>query len=104
MLERVLKIDGGTAQLQVHQAVPNLLGLSIREHSLAFLPIRIVRHILEHIVVPEDAVFDELLVSEGSHSAAVLVCVELEDLTFDLHVNVVVEETLATEVPCHKDL
>ena len=104
MLECVFQVDGGTAELQVDEAVPDLFSLLVSEDPGAIVAILTMRHILEHVVVPEDAVLDELLVSQGSHSAAVLVRAELEDLTFDFHVNVVVEEALPTEIPCNEDL
>jgi len=54
--------------------------------------------VLEHVVVPKDRVFDELLVSKSPDCAAVLVRGEFKHVSFNLHVDVMVEKTLTTQV------
>ena len=71
--QRPTQVDHIAAQLQVNMGVPELFSLLRRKLpflvSLSLCPV----DELEDVIVPEDRVFDELPVSDGANSTAVLV-------------------------------
>ncbi len=91
MFQGVFQINGWTSQFEVDKTVPDLFGL-LKSESSHFVPtICILCRILKHVLVPENRVFNELLISQGSDCSAVLVSTEFEDISFNFHVNVVVK-------------
>ena len=102
VLQRVFEVDLGALELQVDQAVPDLLRLLECKHALALDAVRVMGCILENVIFPKDRVLDETLVSQSPHCAAVLVSCEFEDVAFDLKVNVVVKESLSSKIARHK--
>ena len=104
MLQRVFEVDSRAADLQVNQAVPHLLRLLVCEHPNAICFRRVTLDVLEDIVIPKDRVLHILFVRKSSHGATVLIRGELEYVSLDLHVNVVVEKAVATHLPLHEHL
>lgn len=102
MLQSVFKVYLRASKLQVDQGVPNLLRLVIRESSLALNPIGIMRHILEHVVVPKDRVLDEQFVSVGSHSSRVQIRLKSQHISLHFHIDVVVEKAISSEVASYE--
>ena len=101
MLERVFKVNCWAPNLQVDQAIPDLFSLFVREYTHAISPRLVPRDILEDIVVPEDRVFHILLVSQSSYCTTILLICEFEDVSLNLHINIVIEETLSSHFFLH---
>ena len=102
MLQRVFKVNCRASNLQVDQAVPDLLSLFVGERSRPISARLVTRDVLKDVIVPEDRVLHKLLVSQSSHRAAVLVDGEFENISLNLHVNVVIEQSLSSHFFLHK--
>lgn len=76
MFQCVFQINGWTSKFEVDETVPDLFGLLKSKGSHFIATICILCRILKHVLVPENRVFDELLISQGSDCSAVLVCAE----------------------------
>jgi len=103
VLKSVPQVDLGATQLEVNETVPNLLRLLERELPLAISSIGVMGRVLEHVVVPKDRVLHEVLIGKSTHCPTILIVGEFQHIPLDFEVDVVVEESLTTEIASNQD-
>ena len=104
MLPRASQFNSWASDLQVEQAVPDLLRLFVGEDTRVWQARFAVRNVLEDVLVPKDLILNKLLVCQCSHCATIVISTEPEHIPLNLHVDVVVEKTLSAHILLHKHL
>ena len=101
-VEVIFDIEGGTLKFQVDESVPKFARLSVSECArvLAVLSVCPWRGVdkFEDIFIPEDLIFDVLLVSECSDQASVLTDCQFHHVLFNLEKQVVAVETVRADI------
>ena len=61
-------------------------------------------NILEDVFVPEDGIFDKLLICNGSHYPTVILNGKLQNILLNLEVDIIKEKTFRAEILVHQNL